>query len=66
MMDNTEVIVKRKMLLESERERVETLNINSQEDHDSLFLTIRVRTAMQKNVIMYQLNNYDNEKKNHY
>lgn len=45
---------------------METLNINSQEDHDSLFLTVRVRTAMQKNVIMYQLNNYDNKNKFHY
>lgn len=49
------------MLLESER--VKTLSINSQDDHDSLFLTVRVRTAMQKTVIMYQLNNHDNKKK---
>lgn len=45
---------------------MEALSINSQEDHDSLFLTVRVGTAMQNNVIMFQIKNYDNKRKFHY
>lgn len=50
MMDNTKAIVTGKLLLESER--VEALSINSQDDHDSLFLTGFVGVAMKK--IVYQ------------
>lgn len=50
MMGNTKAIVKGKLLL-LESERVEALSINSQDDHDSLFLTGFVRAAMKKKVV---------------
>lgn len=51
MMSNTQSVLKRKLLLESERVEVLRININSQDDHDTLFLTGFVREAMEKKVV---------------